>query len=868
MNINDFYNGNPLLPKSGVRKYLTEEQQLEFIKCAEDPVYFAQNYFYAVHQEHGLMQITPYDYQVDAIRKFNEKNRLIMLTARQVGKLLCNNSRIPLYNGGYTTMGEIKVGDVIIGSDGNPTTVTYKSPLQKPKMFKVTFEDGVTVDACEDHLWTVVNRINHRKVETKDTKTLFKDYIKTNSRGYPEYRYTIPNIKPVNYPKKDVNIDPYVLGIWLGDGTKNSTQLTSHVDHVEFYESQGIQFGKDVSDSRRNNLFTARILNTSIEDLRSYNLIQNKHIPHDYLYGSIDQRLALLQGIMDTDGHVRKNGLCEIQLTDKVPQLIDDVYQLLCSLGIKVFRSNFINEKFETSSTRLTFTPPCGMQVVRMPHKAERLKSERPNELYTNSRSIIKIEKIEDAEGHCIQVDAPDHLFAVTNSYVLTHNTTIATAIILHAALFNKNKNIALLANLQATAIEILDRIKEAFENLPEFLKQGIKIWNKKTIKFENGCTIFANASKGSSIRGKSIYMLYVDECAFVDNWNDFAASTLPTITSNKNAKIIYTSTPNGLNHFYEYCELASKGKNGFAYVEVPWYKVDGRDEEWKEKTLQDMNYDYERFQVEQECQFLGSSGTLISGAALKRLEAKTPVHIHDNLKIYEPKQGNHIYAMIVDSSEGKGLDYSAFSVIDVTSAPYRQVATFRSNQITPQDYARIINVVAKQYNEPYILVELNAAAGAIVADLLFWDYEYENLLMTESAGRAGKKISSGFGGNKVDRGVITSTAVKATGCTMLKLLIEQNQLEIRDKETIFELSTFSKKGKSYEAEEGKHDDLVMGLVLFGWLTVQEYFKQITDVDINNNLKEIGDQDVEDYVSGLGIMVINDGLEEDYAPAW
>lgn len=440
--------------------------------------------------------------------------------------------------------------------------------------------------------------------------------------------------------------------------------------------------------------------------------------------------------------------------------------------------------------------------------------------------------------------------------------TTIATAIILHAALFNKNKNIALLANLQATAIEILDRIKEAFENLPDFLKSGIKIWNRKTVKFENGCTIFANASKGSSVRGKSIFLLYCDEQAFIDDWEEFAASTLPTISSNKEARIIFTSTPNGLNSFFEYCKLAKAGKNGFGYVEVPWWRVPGRDEAWKAKTLADINYDEQRFEAEYCCEFLGSSGTLISGASLKLLEEQRPIHEHDGLTIFKDKVGNHQYAVIVDSSQGKGLDYSAFSVIDITSTPYEQVATYRSNKVTPQDYARILHIILQRYNQPYVLIELNCPAGAIVSEILFWDYEYENILMTESAGRAGKKISSGFGGKNVDRGVFTSTTVKAVGCTMLKLLIEQNQLKINDVHTIDELKTFSKKGKSYEAEEGKHDDMVMGLVLFAWLTIQDYFKQITDTNINEDLKERTDQEIEDYVNGLGIMVFNDGTDE------
>lgn len=265
---------------------------------------------------------------------------------------------------------------------------------------------------------------------------------------------------------------------------------------------------------------------------------------------------------------------------------------------------------------------------------------------------------------------------------------------------------------------------------------------------------------------------------------------------------------------------------------------------------------------VSHNCEFMGSSGTLISGACLKAMEPEKPMYTHDNLMIYKPKIGNHIYAMIVDTSHGKGLDYSAFHVIDITSTPYEQVATFRSNRITPQDYANIIHTVAKQYNDPYILVELNCPPGAIVAELLFWDHEYENLLMTEGAGKAGKKISSGFGGNAIDRGIYTSTAVKASGCSMLKLLIEQGQLIVVDNETMNELKVFSKKGKSYEAEEGKHDDLVMGLVLFAWLSLQEYFKQITDVDVNKDLKELSTQEIDDYMDGLGILVFNDGTEE------
>lgn len=477
-------------------------------------------------------------------------------------------------------------------------------------------------------------------------------------------------------------------------------------------------------------------------------------------------------------------------------------------------------------------------------------------------KGIIPLELYEFQEEMIIKCKENRNTISVQSRQ--SGKTTTATVVLLHEAIFNKDKTVAILANKAATSREILKRIKTAFEHLPSFLKPGVKEWNKTSVTFDNGCVIMAEASSSDNIRGRSINILFLDEMAFIEGWEDFAASVLPTITAGTTTKLIITSTPNGLNAFYELVEGARKKINGYALVEVPWYRVPGRDEEWKQKTLALLNFDQQKFNQEYEIEFMGSSGTLINGATLKLLDYLNPIHIHDDLRIYKPKIGNHQYALIADSSEGKGLDHSAFSVIDITSAPYEQVATFRSNQITPQDYARIINVVAKQYNNPYILVELNCPAGAIVAELLFWDYEYENLLMTESAGRAGKKISSGFGGNKVDRGIFTSTTVKATGCTMLKLLIEQKQLLINDQETINELRTFSKKGKSYEAEEGKHDDMVMGLVLFAWLTVQDYFKQIQDFDINSSLTERTDQEIEDYVSGLGIMAINDGLE-DYA---
>jgi len=435
--------------------------------------------------------------------------------------------------------------------------------------------------------------------------------------------------------------------------------------------------------------------------------------------------------------------------------------------------------------------------------------------------------------------------------------TTTAAAIILHYILFNDHKTVALLANKGDAAREILDRIKAAYEALPDWLQQGVEEWNKGSIALENGCKVLAAATSSSAIRGKSISLLYIDEAAFVENWDEFFASVFPTISSGETTKILFTSTPNGLNHFYKTCNGAKEGINGYQYVEVPWQRVPGRDEAWRKETLAAMDFDLEKFAQEFECAWLGSSGTLISGAVLKTLVSKIPVLQSDGLTQYFKPEANHKYVIVADVSRGKGLDYSAFQCIDVTSMPYQQVCTYRNNMITPLDYAGVINSISKLYNSATILVEVNDV-GAQVVDSLHFDYESELIIYTENAGARGKRISSGFG--NAERGVRTTKTVKAIGCSMLKLLVEQRQLIINDHDTIHELSRFSKKNNSYEAEPGANDDLVMCLVLFAWMSDQQYFKDLTDINTLMKLRDKTEEEMESQLTPFGIL--SDGHEE------
>lgn len=434
---------------------------------------------------------------------------------------------------------------------------------------------------------------------------------------------------------------------------------------------------------------------------------------------------------------------------------------------------------------------------------------------------------------------------------------------ILWYVIFNEDKLVALMANKGDTAREILGRVQLAYQHLPKWLQQGVGEWNKGSMLLENRSRVIAAATSSSAIRGYSVNLLYIDELAFVDNWDEFYTSVYPTISSGKDTKVIFTTTPKGLNHAYSFWVNARENRNNFNPIMVTWDKVPGRDEKWKQDTLSSMNFDLEKFDQEYNCEFLGSSGTLIAGWKLKELVHQAPMVQKEGLVQYFKPEENHVYIIVADVSRGKGLDYSAFQVIDSTKMPYNQVCVYRNNAVSPVDYADTIHRIAKAYNNASVLVEINDI-GEQVSHSLHYDFGYENVLFTENAGRSGKQITSGFSGRGTDKGIRTTKVVKSVGCSILKLLIEQNQFIINDFHTINELSTFSKKGSSYEAESGKHDDLVMCLVLFAWMSEQQYFKDYTNINTLTSLREKTEEDMEQDLAPFGFVFDGrDGYEDD-----
>ena len=418
-----------------------------------------------------------------------------------------------------------------------------------------------------------------------------------------------------------------------------------------------------------------------------------------------------------------------------------------------------------------------------------------------------------------------------------------SVAYILWYALFHSEKTIAILANKGATAREMLSRITLMLENLPFFLQPGTKALNKGSIEFSNNSKVIAAATSGSSIRGLSISLLFLDEFAFVENDAQFFTSTYPVISSGKDTKVIITSTANGIgNTFHKIWEGALQGTNNFKNFRVDWNDVPGRDEKWKEETI--ANTSQLQFDQEFGNTFFGTGDTLIDAETLMGMRAKPPIQVKGDALIYEEAKPKHEYVVVVDVAKGRGQDYSTFNVIDISTRPFKQVAVYRNNLISPILFPDFIYKFAKAYNDAYVIVESNDA-GQVVCNGLYYDMEYENFHV-ESAVK-----STGLG-------IEMNRKVKRIGCSSFKDLLENGKLDIVDEQTIMEISTFEARGQSFEASQGNHDDLVMNFVMFGYFCGTSHFGEMTDINLKEMLFEQRMREIEADVLPFGF--VDDGL--------
>lgn len=435
----------------------------------------------------------------------------------------------------------------------------------------------------------------------------------------------------------------------------------------------------------------------------------------------------------------------------------------------------------------------------------------------------IKVQ-LRDYQRDMLKIMHRDRMVACNLSRQLG-KTTVVAIFLAHFVCFNEDKAVGCLAHVKPMAMEVLERTKQAIELLPDFLQPGIVEWNKGSIELDNGCSIGAYASSPDAVRGNSFALIYIDECAFIPNFLDAWLAIQPVISSGRRSKIIITTTPNGLNHFYDIWNAALAGKSKFTPYNATWTSVkerlytDGDDGvfddgySWASSTIHSSSK--EAFAQEHQTQFMGTNGSLISGWKLAKMEWMD-CDPQDGGLFYQYKKPveGHKYIAILDPAEGRGQDYHALHIIDITGFPFEQVAVFHSNKTSHLILPDVLMRYLMMYNEAWIYIELNST-GHSVAKSLFSELEYENMICDSYS----------------DLGMKQTKRSKAIGCSTLKDLIEKDKLIINNKDTIAEFRTFAENGVTWKAEEGFHDDLVMSLVCFAWLTTQMKFTEFCEND-------------------------------------
>ena len=465
-----------------------------------------------------------------------------------------------------------------------------------------------------------------------------------------------------------------------------------------------------------------------------------------------------------------------------------------------------------------------------------------------------------------------DNRFTICKLPRQSGKSTITISYLLHYALFNPNSNIAILANKSSTARDILGRLQLAYENLPRWLQQGVINWNKGSIELENKSSIVAAATSSSAIRGGSFNIIFLDEFAFVPSniAESFFSSVYPTISAGKNTKMIIVSTPYGMNMFYKLWTDSAEKRNDYVPIEVHWSEVPGRDQAWKEMTIR--NTSDEQFQQEFECEFLGSVNTLISPSKIQMLAYFNPMVVSGSVEQYKEPIAGRTYVCTVDVARGVDKDYSAFVIFDVTQMPYEVVALYKNNEVRPFIFPNIISEMAKRYNNAHILTEVNDI-GQQIAEALNFEIEYPNIMMTTQKGRAGQLLGAMYSGRGSSMGVRMTKQIKRIGCANIKTLIEGDKLIVNSFKIIEEMSTFTKRGQSWQAEDGCNDDLMMCLVIFGWLSNQAYFKELTNTNARQQMYVEQQNLIEQDMAPFGFL--DDGINaheeattDEYGDVW
>ena len=843
-----FYLNNPKLPTAQTEFEYTPEMLRDIKKSKDNMLYFAENFFFIIDPDTGRQKIKLFKFQKRCLKTLRDNRRVLLLASRQIGKALDINTPVPV-PGGWSTMGDLKDGDMIYGIDGKTYNVVKAHDIMYDRRcYEIEFDNGEKIISDEDHNWFTQSKHDRQYGSMGQVRTT-KEILNTIS-SYNEPNHRIPMcINGVEGIDQDLKIDPYILGLWLGDGCTDTSTITvgdRDINHIIDQLEQHIQYKLIIKKWKKQSGFSVRLgmfsgrkgarNETSLNsELRDLHLLGNKHIPVSYLMSRRDDRLKLLQGLMDSDGYVTKTGYAQFYSTNYL--LATQTNQLIQSLGYKTTINSHIptyNGKECKECYTVSFKPR--EHVCTIPFKVKRIKIPTTSSCNSNKRNqwiyIKNVKPVVSRPVRCITVDSPDNLFLCGNTYIPTHNTTLLTIYALWEACFNDDKNIVIVANKEDTAKEIFRRVKLAYEELPSWIKPGVEEWGQTGCKFANGTRIWISTTTGSSARGTTINTLILDELAFIEPTNmldAFWRSVYPTISRSKTSKVLIASTPNGVgNLFHKLVSEAEQGVNGFVLEKVMWDEMP-REPGFKEKEISTIGLD--GFLQEYCCHFLDSGEGSIDLATFELLEKNCcdPAIILDNgaYKIWKEPQEDRLYVAGVDVSEGVGKDASIINIFDITDIRnIEQVAQWYSNTTIPAEFANKCYEVLQNWGSPFVLIERNNQ-GAQVVDRLGYDFGYENIVSYGS-----KQANR----DKAQLGMISHTNTKYKAVTNMRYFLnEMTSVVIRDINTLNELKTFVRLPNGvWKAELGKNDDRVMStawaLMMLEKEIAEKYF-EIVELD-------------------------------------
>lgn len=829
---------NPNIKRANAEHEYTIEQISELDRCMNDPVYFIQTYCRIQHPVRGAIPFDLYDYQIDMIRAYVEKKDVAVLSARQTGKEQPHSAKIATPTG-WTTMGDILPGDTILTPSGNTSCVLDKFQQGVKDVYKITFDDGSHAESGIDHLWTVYTRDKwersaangHGGYVVREQTITLRDIIKYRElqlqrKNANNYNVRVPVVQRVDFQEKKLPVDPYLLGLLLGDGCLSGGSICLTSKDTDIIESARAVLRplKSIITARRSGNGLDHFITTPnsrknllLDTLRDLNLMgtksDTKFIPDIYKTSSHEQRLALLQGLMDTDGTVGKRGNARtISYCTTSQQLRDDVQQLVWSLGGKCsYYTRYPQNKKHKVAYDLYISLPNPKNCFRLKRKYDLCHEVWHNNVGHEKairRTIVDIELVRREESSCILIDDPAHLY-ITDNFTVTHNSTISSMYLLWFAMFHDTKTVLIASNRNKGAMEMISRIQYAYQFIPAWLKPGITDdgWNKHTIKFDNESSIDSEATTESSGRGASISLLYLDEFAFVPNniAEEFWTAITPTLSTGGDC--IMSSTPNGdSNIFAQIWRGAQVDANGFYPIEVKWDQPPGRDEAFKEKQINKIGE--RRWRQEYECEFLSSDALLIDSLVLinltKAIQDITPSYRMRDVIFWKKPEKDRTYLVGVDPATGSGEDFTVFEVVEFPAM--KQIAEFRSNTMSSAEAYVILKNLLKYLQSVggttiYFSIENNGVGEGMIA---LYEADEKPPERAEFVSETGKSRY----------GMTTTGKSKMRACLNLKEMIEKNTLKIVSPILLQELKEYTRKSGSYDHRPGSTSDCISAMLI------------------------------------------------------